>query len=246
MSQLFKNKKLRAGFTLVELLAVMAIVMILAAVIIAIQPGNPEGLSSAQRISMGVFRTARYQAMQAQNPDRNPETNPLYNIRSRVLVLNDSTNEDQHLRMIRVIIGGTRNVNSSEPSDYYWYTVAADEMLPKNVYFISPDEGSLGTNRKSRVNNKDASGTTMRFNYEASLVGQAEGSGDTEWYFYEFNQDGTSNMNMATFMVSEGDWDPSLKKPIFRNKNNVTGFAIVPSGAIVPYNDPDEMDKGNT
>lgn len=244
MEKFFKNKR-RKGFTLVELLAVMGIVMILAAVIIAIQPGNPQGLRASLDSAIGIFRGAKLRATSTENPDRNPDTNKFYNIRSRVLVLNDPGNQDEHLRLLRVIVGGTRTQDATDTANYFWYVTDIDTVLPSGTYYVEPDETSLQESRRSRITNRDGGGRTMRLNYNPTVIAQAEGSGDREWYYYEFNHDGTSNMFAASFMISEGDWDPANKKVIFRNKENVTGFVILPNGNVIPFTDPDELEKGN-
>jgi len=239
----------RAGFTLMEMLAVLAIIAILSAFIVTLNKGNPEGLAGALRISEHVFKTARGTASLAPNPDRDPKTNPLYNIRSRVLILKDTENKypSEKLRKMRVIVGGTKDPDSTKISDYRWYNLAGtDTTLPKSVYMVEPTESSL-EGRVSKLSNKDNLGETMRLDYRLTTDFQSEGSGDAEWYFYEFNGDGTTNMNVAVFMVAEGSWDQSEKKPVFKNKNAVTGFYITPTGNLIAYTDTAEIDanKGN-
>ncbi len=238
--------KMRKGFTMVELLAVIFIIMILGGVMLAIRPGNPQGLRSATRSAVAAFDRARFQAQNNFNPDRDAATtNKLYNIRSRLLVLNDSSNPDDHLRLLRVVVGGTRNQSDTSSSSYIWYALENDVLLPAGIYYVEPTDSFFPSTRRSRITNRDSSSKTMKLNFTPSVVGQADGTGDKEWYFYEFNNDGTSNMYAASFMISEGDWDLSRKEVVFRNKDNIDGFAIVPNGTTILYSDPDELDKAN-
>lgn len=240
-------RRSRRGFTLVELLAVLGIMMIIIGMVIFVRPSNPDGVNGARRLAESVFMTARFKAQQAQNPD--PDANELYNIRSRVLILKDSDNEEQHLRLFRVIVGGTRTQEKAEPSDYVWYGVDSGTMLPKGIYYIEPNETSVKDTRRSRISNRDIAGSncTMKLNYAPSVKAQPDGSGDKTWYFYEYNEDGTSNMRSAALMVGEGEWDPGARKVLFReeNQNRIGGFAIMPNGSLVAYTDSDEMDRSN-
>ena len=105
-------KKLRRAFTLIELLAVIAIVALLAGIIAGLQTSSPVGLDGATRQAQSVFELARAKAMLSNNPDpdnvdpKNPVWK-LYTPRSRVLILNDP-NDDGHLRKMTVIVGGQR------------------------------------------------------------------------------------------------------------------------------------------
>ncbi|MDR2862516.1 MAG: prepilin-type N-terminal cleavage/methylation domain-containing protein [Puniceicoccales bacterium] len=242
----FQRGRRIPAFTLVELLAVLAIIGLMVGVIVTVRPDNPEGIDAARRVATSVFGAARLRAEQSPNPDRQTEKRPLYNVRSRVLVLNDPTRPEQHLRLLRIIVGGTRKPDSTEAANYVWYTMDADTTLPEGVYMISPFDTSFKNELlKSRITPRENTGSVMTLNFEPSLDEQQEGTGDKSWFFYEFNNDGTSNMWAATFMISEGTWDPADKRVIFRNEQNVTGFWIQPSGVSVPYSDPDELKSSN-
>lgn len=249
MKQNAKKRFPRRGFTLIELLTVLGIMMLLIGLVITVQPRNPEGLTGATRLADAVFQTARFKARQALQPDRDPEANPIYNIRSRVLILKDPENEEQHLRLFRVIVGGTRTPLDTSPGDYVWYGVDAGTMLPKDVYFVEPDNPTPAEpSRRSRISNKDVTGGNCIMNLDLTpkTTAQADGSGNKQWYFYEYNEDGTSNMNFAVLMVGEGVWNPASKRVEFANKNLVGGFAVFPNGNTISFTDPDEADTGNT
>ncbi|MDR2844928.1 MAG: type II secretion system GspH family protein, partial [Puniceicoccales bacterium] len=230
----------RAAFTLVEILAVIAIVMLIAGVVLSINPGNPEGIVSAQNSVRNVFRAARIQS-QSENPDRSSNAKVLYNMRSRVIILKDPTLPALNLRLVRVIIGGTEKSESTQPEDYWWFSTGTEYILPKGVYMVDADAAVQGDgegfddNRRSQLSNKDAPTTEMQMDYKLTTRGQKNGGGDKTWYFYEFNSDGTSNMNFATFMVSVGAWNAQRKRVLCENRDNVAGFWISPSGETVPY-----------
>jgi hypothetical protein len=238
----------RAAFTLVEIIAVLAIVLLIGAVVLAVNPGNPEGIVSAENSARTLFRAARLKS-QAANPDRNPVENPLYNIRSRVIILKDPSLPEQHLRLMRVIVGGTRRPELIKPEDYFWYSTEVEYILPKGVYMVDDDAAVLGSGegfsekRRSYLSNKDSPSTEMRLDYQFRSRGQKTGEGDKTWYFYEFTSESTSNMNYATFMVSTGAWNPQKKAVLFNNRDEVAGFYITPTGETVPFTSTAEMEK---
>jgi hypothetical protein len=115
-------------------------------------------------------------------------------------------------------------------------------MVDENAIVAGGGEG-FGENRRSHITNKDATSVEMQLNYEPTTRAQKNGEGDKTWYFYEFNNDSTSNMLDATFMVSTGTWNPQKQLVVFENRENVAGFWITPSGEIVPFSNGSEMDK---
>ncbi|MDR1496853.1 MAG: prepilin-type N-terminal cleavage/methylation domain-containing protein [Puniceicoccales bacterium] len=242
--KIYSNPRKTAAFTLIELLTVLAIIGLMASVVLGIRPNNPAGMEGARAIVTGMLRGTQAKAAQSQNPDINPEKNPLYNIRARLLVLKDVANPEQHLRRMRIIIGGTRLPESTQPSDYFWYSVGSDTTLPSGIHMVSPDETNIEKlTRRSHITNRNGLPNTMRLNLEPSNVGQSDGTGDREWYFYEFNDDGTSNMNFASFTFASGNWEPGSNRIVFPNEDNIAGVWITPNGSIVPFLDVSEIDK---
>ncbi|MDR0535304.1 MAG: prepilin-type N-terminal cleavage/methylation domain-containing protein [Puniceicoccales bacterium] len=238
----------KAGFTLIELLVVITIIAFIAAVVVSINADPPQSLSSAQNAAKTIFRAARLRS-QSPNPDRNPKENPLYNIRSRVIILNDPSLPEEHLRLMRVIIGGTRSAEKTKPSDYYWYDTDTQYVLPKGIYMVDVAARVAGgregfpQERRSQISNKDSTDTEMRKNYQPSVKAQKEGEGDRSWYFYEFDSNGTSNMNVATFIIAKGNFTPNSDGVLFQNIHNIAGLYVTPSGETILYNDGFEMDK---
>ena len=73
----------KRGFTLVEILVVIAIIGIVASVIVGLRPGNPRGLEDARRIISSEFRVAQSKALLGGNPDRDPAVNERFNFNIR-------------------------------------------------------------------------------------------------------------------------------------------------------------------
>ncbi len=233
----------RRAFTLIEILTVVAIIGLVAVIIIGLQPGNPHGMDDACRIAATEFKIARSQAVMGANPDREPENNKRYNIRSAVLVLNDEDDEERHLRYIVPIVGGTDDESKTDISDYYWYACSdnAGTLLPEGVYFVPPDEGGLSAHSVL---------TPIDGNNEVSIDptleagGKTFGSGGKKWYVYYFDSNGQTYMSKATFMVAEGVWMPGSGVK-FDSDAPVMGFAITRNGAIIYTNDSDESDAAS-
>lgn len=242
MAQKSSNRRRRAAFTLIELMTVLAIMLLIGGIVFALRPENPEGLPGAQRVASETFLIAQMRAVQSPNPDRNPAENPLHNIRTRVLILNDPNSPGMHLRLMRIIVGGTRRLEEGKAADYRWYATEPDAVLPDGIYMVAPDAKGIRDKRRSTITPNEGNKSVMRLNIEPSLESQPEGSGDREWYFYEFNNDGTSNMKSATFMIAEGEWNPVENNVLFRDDLNVAGFWLAPSGKTIFYSDADEMD----
>ena len=248
-----KSHRSRTAFTLVEILAVITIIMLIGAVVLAIKPGNPEGLVSAQNSVRTLFRTARFKA-QAQSPDRSSNAKELHNTRSRVIILKDPTLPAQNLRLMRVIIGGTDESASTKPGgpkpdDYWWYSTEVEYILPKGIFMVDENATVVGSgenfddNRRSHLENKDVQPAEMKMDYKLTTRAQKNGDGDKTWYFYEFNSDTTSNMINPTFMMSTGAWNPQKKIVQFESRENVAGFWIKPDGDTVPFTSAYEMEK---
>lgn len=240
-----------AAFTLIELMAVVGIIVLIASVVLALNPGNPGGLLAAQSTAASLFKTAR---LKAQTPLPTRDGKKLDYGRARVLILKDPTKPEQHLRLMRVIVGGVevdpaKPNNNPQSKDYFWYSTEIESVLPKGNFMIDEDATIVGgevafdIKQRSNVSHRDAIPTTMLMNYEHSLKGSKDGEGDKEWYFYEFGDDGTSNMISATFMIGEANWNPVKKQPVFLNNKDISGLWISPTGETIPFSDSDEMLK---
>lgn len=241
-------KKIRTcakkAFSLIEILAVIAIIGILATVVIGLQPGNPRGLDDACHLASTEFRVAQNKAVLGTNPDRDPESVKRYNIRTAVLVLNNPDDEERHLRYIVPVVGGTASESDSpEIRDYYWYAISdtAGVMLPQGVYFVPPTES---VNYRSVVTPLEGQ-NEVSFEPSTQSGGKKFGAGKQKWYVYYFDMNGQTFMSKATFMVAEGRWDPGARKVIFEKEQPATGFAITRNGAIIYMRSDEDIEVGN-
>ena len=130
----------RAGFTLVELMIVITVILLLASMILVIKPTNPEGLANGQRMLASMIRSAKAQALmnRAALPrpaDFTGDWEPS-DFRYRVLIKNDPVDPDRHLREMVIAIG-LRGVGAS-PNKYAWFSPDASVVLPPGVYFVPP------------------------------------------------------------------------------------------------------------
>lgn len=253
-------KKLRRAFTLIELLAVIAIVALLAGIIAGLRTGSPVGLDGATRQAQSVFELARAKAMLASNPDPdNVDPNKpvwkLYTPRARVLILNDP-NDDGHLRKMVVIFGGQRIAANSttapkseknlQESDLVWYCDSPPTTLPADFFFVPDGAQNQAVTkailRSDMVNKTFSSTQTMNVNIGRRSA-QNSGSGPS-WYYYEFLASGTANMTDrndvtgARFMITEAQLNPQTKKLEAKGdkKDIVGGFLILRPGNLVPIN----------
>lgn len=234
--------RLKRAFTLIEILTVVAIIGLISLVIIGLQPNNPHGLDDAVRLASQQFKIAQAQAVLGHNPDRDPETNKRYNIRSAVLILNNEDDEERHLRYIVPVIGGTDDESQTDIRDYYWYAVNGNGgiTLPKGVYFVPPTESNIAHSEISPIEGD----TEVTIDPTLEPGGKRFGSGKQKWYVYYFDSNGQTYMTKATFMVAEGLWTPGTGIR-FDDDTAVVGFAVTRNGSVIFTRDADETDAAN-
>lgn len=154
----------RAGFTLVELMIVITVILILASMILVIRPANPEGLANGQRMLASMIRSAKAQAMmnRAALP-RPPGFTGAWNpsdFRYRVLVKNDPADPDRHLREMVLAIG-TMGIGRN-PGKLVWFSPDPSVLLPPGVFFVPPENRPSGfaDPNVSLPDTEDASGSS--------------------------------------------------------------------------------------
>ncbi len=186
------------------------------------------------------FKIARVNALSNANPDRDPEANPRYNIRTAVLVLNDEDDEERHLRLLVPIIGGTDDESKTDISDYYWYAVGGTTgtLLPAGTFFVPPSETSLTA--KSVIEPIDGN-REVTLDPSIQEGGKKFGTGSKKWFAYFFDSNGQTYMSKAVFMIAEGIWMPGNGVK-FDDDAPAVGFAITRNGAIIYTKDSDEAE----
>lgn len=234
---MLRKTSAKRGFTLIEILTVIAIIGIIASIIVGLRPGNPRGLEDARRIASAEFRVAQARAVLGANPDRDPANTERFNIRAGVLVLDAPDDTERHLRFIQPIVGGTDSADKTSVSDYYWYSAGDGTLLPQGVFFVAPD--ASGVDVRSVVQPLEGS-SQVKIDPDSRAGGQKFGTGKKNWYVYLFDSNGQTYMSKAVFMLAEGRLNASEQKVEFGDDSFVSGFVVQRSGALSFTRDDDE------
>jgi len=142
----------RKGFTLVELLVVITIILLISSLFLGLSPGDGGGLPAGQRFVASSIRTVRAMALMNRGPGT---TGVTYANRYRLLILNDPTDEVNHLRQFVIAVGGvssadlggvdpTTITNTSAPP-YKWFSPEPAQLLPNGVVFVPPEKDTTTT-----------------------------------------------------------------------------------------------------
>lgn len=135
----------RRGFTLIEVMIVVAVIVILATLMLAIRPSNPDGLASGQRMMADMLRIARVQALANRGAVPAPaglapgSTWTPSNFRYRLLIKCDPSDPDTHLREMVVAIGFNGVDGGADGGKYVWFSPEAPSRLPPGVFFVPPN-----------------------------------------------------------------------------------------------------------
>ena len=98
----------RKGFTLVELLVVITIILLISSLFLGLSPGDGGGLPAGQRFIASSIRTVRAMALMNRGPGT---TGVTYANRYRLLILNDPDDDVNHLRQFVIAVGGVSSAD---------------------------------------------------------------------------------------------------------------------------------------
>lgn len=161
--------------------------------------------------------------------------------RVRVLIHNDPSDPDRYLRFFGTVIGGI------DPNDNQlkWAAVTQGTTLPNGLYFVPPVGGAVAEEADSMPARSESGLSSSSMLLEFPRIGlQTEGSGTT-WLVYEFDSSGraVSDGGLNRVVISTGFYRESGSSGTvyFTNQYAVTGFAILPSGTLALYQDPDDI-----
>jgi prepilin-type N-terminal cleavage/methylation domain-containing protein len=141
------RKAVRKGFTLVELLLVITIILLISTLFLGLSTGDGGGLPAGQRLLASSIRTARAMALMNRGPTAGGVT---YNGRYRLLILNDPNDEANHLRQFVIAVGGVgsadpelagadpASVTNTSQAPYRWFSPEPPQLLPTGVVFVPP------------------------------------------------------------------------------------------------------------
>ncbi len=142
----------RKGFTLVELLVVITIILLISSLFLGLSAGDGGGLPAGQRFIASSIRTVRAMALMNRGPGT---TGVTYANRYRLLILNDPDDEVNHLRQFVIAVGGvsSADLGGADPSTitntsvapYKWFSPEPAQMLPTGVVFVPPSNDTATT-----------------------------------------------------------------------------------------------------
>ena len=221
----------RKGFTLVELLVVITIILLISSLFLGLSPGDGGGLAAGQRVIGSSLRTLRAMALMNRGPGVGGVS---YATRYRLLILNDPDDEENHLRQVVLVVGGVSAADlrldpaaytDTTTTPYKWFSPEPPQLLPKGVVFVptASDTGTTmslavaaGTRRsvigqvadnivnKAPLDSPTSSPPTMRYAPVTQPMALDAISADFNpktWYYVELQGTGASNHLGRTLLV---------------------------------------------
>ena len=211
MAMIIKNSNhtsKRSAFSLVELLAVIAIMAILGGLVISVMGGvgKSQSLDSATRALNTAFQSARNTAL-------------MKGVTTRVIINNDPTDRDRYLNFAGIIYKDKEiddETGEEAMSENTWLALNEGVALPRGNYVYTADVSKEGLEATTEgyvtlsEKIKDESGGTMSIVYPS--LKPKEGGDGTQWLYFEFTNEGITTPTSAnkTMAVSMGRRDGDL------------------------------------
>ncbi len=209
----------RAGFTLIEIMVVIALIALLALGIGKAQPSVESALNGAVRSLGGLVKVARAEAAQRA-------------VKSRILIGNLNANTENYLHFAGIAVWQEENKASGQTAG--WIATTSNVTLPGGIYFSWENMEKYG---KAGGSGKP---DTMKFDFTKSEP-QDDNSGTEEFYYYEFSPEGsTENGAGARIVISPGTPSGDNGKLEFDNEK-LAGLVIHQTGATSVARDTEDL-----
>jgi prepilin-type N-terminal cleavage/methylation domain-containing protein len=216
-------RSFRKGFTLVELLAVMAIIAILlslASVGIS-RIGKGQGVTAGLAIGEGLLAQARILAMNQNAP-------------ARLIIHGDLRDQnpldrENYRRMMMVVYQTTDEEGRIIPE---WKRAGSPTSLPKGVYY-SPE--------LSRADMR-AGGVLPEARHQLT----SDQNQVRQCHVYEFNGQGICTTPGAGFVVVEGARPSGARQPLRGVSLDLGGFVVLKNGGTTMIRDITQLSTGAT